>query len=83
MTICTNDMELAGNLVQALVAFLNIDNLASTCEFPAELAKLESTLQKVEDFNATRQTMLADMADHSSLIRSFIVQAEDSRLIHD
>jgi Bardet-Biedl syndrome 2 protein len=38
---------------------------------------------KIAEFNSVRQQLSSQMADHSNLIRSLIVQAEDSRLIDD
>uniref|UniRef100_T1IM01 Bardet-Biedl syndrome 2 protein homolog n=1 Tax=Strigamia maritima TaxID=126957 RepID=T1IM01_STRMM len=82
-TINTDDIDLAGNIIQALAIFLNINELATTCDFPVELEKLNQTLEKVQDYNSTRLAMMADTADHSSVIRSLIVRAEDCRLIKD
>jgi Bardet-Biedl syndrome 2 protein len=46
-TIFTDDMELAGSIVQSLVAFLNIFDLQVTCDFPEELENLSQTLIQV------------------------------------
>lgn len=46
-TILTDDMELAGNLVQSLATYLNITDLKVTCDFPEELDNLQNTLVKV------------------------------------
>lgn len=47
MTIRTDDMELAGNLIQSLAAYLNMSDLQVTCDFPEEFEILEQTLIKV------------------------------------
>lgn len=47
MTIRTDDMELAGNLIQSLAAYLNLSDLQVTCDFPDEFQVLEETLSKV------------------------------------
>lgn len=50
VTFYTDDMELAGLLVQSLIAYLNIIDLQVTCDFPAEIEALQETLTKVLDF---------------------------------
>ena len=47
MTLRTDDMELAGNLIQSLAVYLNIADLQVTCDFPDEFEILEQTLLKV------------------------------------
>ena len=38
---------------------------------------------KVDELHAVRQKLTAEMADHSNLIRSLVVRAEDARLMGD
>ena len=38
---------------------------------------------KVDEFHAAGQKLTAEMADHSNLIRSLVVRAEDARLMGD
>ena len=38
---------------------------------------------QVDEFHAVRQKLSAEMADHSNLIRSLVVRAEDARLMGD
>lgn len=83
LTFRTDDMELAGLLVQSIVAYLNIIDLQVTCDFPEELENLQQTLTKIDEFNTVRQQLTSQMADHSNLIRSLVVRAEDSRLMED
>ena len=47
MTIMTDDMDLAGDLVSALAGFLNIEDLQSTVEFPDHMEELKDVLVKV------------------------------------
>ncbi|XP_074660116.1 BBSome complex member BBS2-like [Tubulanus polymorphus] len=81
--IMTDDMDLAGDVVQALCVFLHIDELQVTAEFPTEMEKLREILVKVDEYHAVRQKLTAEMADHSNLIRSLVVRAEDARLMDD
>lgn len=48
MTFFTDDMELAGYLVQSLVEFLKIIDLQVQCDFPSEIENLQQTLTKVK-----------------------------------
>ena len=80
---CDN-MDLCGDIVQALaVDYLGLEYLNSFCEFPRELSQLETLLSTADEQQSVRQRLSADMADHSGLIRSLIVRAEDSRLMMD
>ena len=47
ISFLTDDMELAGLLVQSLIAYLNIIDLQVTCDFPEEIENLQDTLTKV------------------------------------
>lgn len=38
---------------------------------------------QVDEFHSVRQKLTADMADHSNLIKSMVVRAEDARLMDD
>ena len=40
-------MDLAGDVIQALATFLNVDDLQSTADFPHEMEKLREILVKV------------------------------------
>ncbi len=64
------------------------------CDFPDEIDSLKEILVKVnlsfklkkffvEEFNSARHQLTSQMADHSNLIKSLIVRAEDSRIMDD
>ena len=83
ITIRTDDMELAGDLVQSLGTYLGMEDLATNCNFPAEISKLERLLGQAEELQTVRQRLSADMADHSGIIRTLVVRSEDSRIMGD
>ncbi|PFX14212.1 Bardet-Biedl syndrome 2 protein homolog [Stylophora pistillata] len=83
VSIKTDDMDLAGDIIQALATFLGIEDLQTTAEFPDHLEELRGVLLKVDELHAVRQKLTAEMADHSNLIRSLVVRAEDARLMGD
>jgi Bardet-Biedl syndrome 2 protein len=47
LTFKTDDMELAGNLIQSLISYLNLTELQVSCDFPDELENLQQVLVKV------------------------------------
>jgi Bardet-Biedl syndrome 2 protein len=83
VTIKTDNMDLAGDIIQALCVFLKIEDLQVTADFPDEMDKLKDVLVKVDEYHAVRQKLTAEMADHSNLIRSLVVRAEDARIMGD
>ena len=77
-------MDLCGDVIQALVVdYLGLDYLNTFCDFPYELSQLEQLLTTADEQQSVRQRLSAEMADHSGIIRSLIVRAEDSRLMVD
>ena len=47
VTIQTDDMELAGNIIQSMGKFLNIDDLQTSGDFPQELETLQRVFTQV------------------------------------
>ena len=76
-------MELAGDVMQDLCSYLAVTELASTADFPGEMAALRALLQRVDEFNANRLKFTAEMADQSQLIKMLVVQGEDARVLED
>ncbi|KAM4614369.1 BBSome complex member BBS2 [Discoglossus pictus] len=79
----TDDMDLSGDIIQSLAAFLAIEDLAVEADFPKYFEQLRNILVQVDEYHSVHQKMTADMADQSNLIRSMLVQAEDARLMRD
>ena len=69
--------------MQALSDYLALEDLSSTCEFPDEIDSLGKMLVSAEELQSVRQRLSAEMADHSGMIRTLVVRAEDSRLMMD
>uniref|UniRef100_A0AAQ6ADG7 Bardet-Biedl syndrome 2 protein homolog n=1 Tax=Amphiprion ocellaris TaxID=80972 RepID=A0AAQ6ADG7_AMPOC len=83
ITLRTDDIDLAGDLVQSLASFLAIEDLSAEADFPAYFEELRTTLTEVDEFHSVHQKLTAAMADHSNYIRNMLVQAEDARLMGD
>ena len=93
------DMELCGDVVQALGEYLGLNEMVSAAEFPTEIDRLMSMIEKVYGSNfsvsyanfliqvneiyVVRDQMSADVADHSNLIKALLIRAEDARLMRD
>lgn len=76
MTVATDSIEAAGEVVQDLAGYLNVTSLQSVANFPTEMAALKEVLQKVDQYNQTRLTLAAEMADSSNLIKTLVIKAE-------
>jgi Bardet-Biedl syndrome 2 protein len=83
VTLRTDDIEVAGEIVQDLCTFLQVTELESTAHFPEEMEKFRSVLMKVDEYNSVRLKLTAEMADSSNLVKALIVKAEDYRMLSD
>ncbi|XP_052541247.1 Bardet-Biedl syndrome 2 protein [Tympanuchus pallidicinctus] len=83
ISISTDDIDLAGDIIQSMASFLAIEDLQVEADFPAYFEELRKVLVKVDEHHLVNQRLTADMADHSNLIRVMLVQAEDARLLGD
>jgi len=83
LSIRTESLELAGDLVQDLCLFIGVEELESKADFPKEVEGFRAVLEKVGEYNATRQSMATDVADQSNLVKEFVARAEDARILGD
>ncbi|XP_058849862.1 Bardet-Biedl syndrome 2 protein homolog isoform X2 [Acipenser ruthenus] len=83
ITVSTDDMDLAGDVIQSLSSFLAIEDLSVDADFPDYFEEVRNTLVQVDEYHSVHQRLTAEMADHSNLIRNMLVQAEDARLMGD
>jgi len=83
MIIRGDDMTTVGELIQDLCHFLNMKELESVADFPAEMKKFEEVLLQVDEYNSIRLKLTAEMADNSNLVKNLVIKAEDSRILGD
>ncbi|XP_048461695.1 Bardet-Biedl syndrome 2 protein homolog isoform X2 [Rhincodon typus] len=83
VTVRTEDIDLAGELIQSMASFLAIEDLQVEADFPAYFEELRQILVQMDDYHSVHQKLTAEMADHSNLVRSLLVRAEDARLMGD
>jgi len=83
MCISCDDIELCGTIIQSLALFLNIDHLQVAASFPNHTNKVTEIMGFIDNLHSVTQKLAAEMTDHSNLIRSLVVRAEDARLLED
>jgi Bardet-Biedl syndrome 2 protein len=83
VAIRTDDMELAGDVVQDLCEVLKITELDTVAIFPAEMEHFRKAVANVGEYNQARVKLTTDMADSSNLIKTLLIKAEDCRLLGD
>ncbi|XP_028626181.1 Bardet-Biedl syndrome 2 protein [Grammomys surdaster] len=81
ITVNTDDIDLAGDIIQSMASFFAIEDLQVEADFPVYFEELRKVLVKVDEYHSVHQKLSADMADNSNLIRSLLVRAEDARLM--
>ncbi|XP_046290533.1 Bardet-Biedl syndrome 2 protein isoform X2 [Marmota monax] len=83
ITVNTDDIDLAGDIIQSMASFFAVEDLQVEADFPVYFEELRKVLVKVDEYHSVHQKLSADMADNSNLIRSLLVQAEDARLMRN
>merc|ERR1719215_531270 len=83
LSIKTDDIEVAGEIVHDLCTFLQVTELESRAHFPDEMEKFKQVLMRVDEYNAVRLKLTAEMADSANLVKALIVKAEDYRMLSD
>lgn len=79
--IHTPSMDLAGEIVQEMAAALGWSEVQSVADFPEEMATFRRTLEAVDECNAVRLHLTAEIADSSNLAKTLVVKAEDARIL--
>ncbi|XP_033013160.1 Bardet-Biedl syndrome 2 protein isoform X2 [Lacerta agilis] len=83
ISINTDNIDLAGDIIQSMASFWAIEDLQVEADFPAYFEEMRKALVVVDNSHTFSQKLTADIAEHSNLIRSILVRAEDSRLMGD
>ena len=83
VTVRGDNMDICGDIIQDLCSYLNISELSTTAEFPAEFANFKEVLVRVEEYNSVRMKLTADMADSTQLVKALVIKAEDARILDD
>jgi Bardet-Biedl syndrome 2 protein len=76
-----NSMDVCGDIIQDLGAYLGVTELQTTAEFPQAYTEFQDVLQKVEEYNRVRMKLTAEMADSTQLVKALVIKAEDARIL--
>jgi Bardet-Biedl syndrome 2 protein len=79
---CDN-IDICGEVLQDVAAFLGLTDVESTVDFPDSFQSFQTVLQRVDEYNAVRVKLTADMADSTQLVKALVIKAEDARILHD
>ena len=79
-SIMTDNIDLAGELIQDLSGFFGVTELTSTATFTKDLNRIKELLEKIEDFNSVRTQLTVNMAENCQNVKALIVKAEDARI---
>ncbi|ESO03961.1 hypothetical protein HELRODRAFT_99764 [Helobdella robusta] len=83
LTIETDDIEVAGNIIQHLSTFLHLQHLPSTANFPLEIDSIQQAFLFIKEYENTKDKLTSDMLDSTNIILTLVLKAEDSRALHD
>jgi Bardet-Biedl syndrome 2 protein len=78
-----DSMDVVGEVIADLGQYLGLTDLAATADFPEEMAKFSEILSKVEEYNAVRLKLTAEMADSTQFVKALVIKAEDARIQND
>ena len=81
LSILTDEIELCGNLVQDLAAFLNKEDLNTTIDYSKYAQSYEEIFNRIEELDNERNHLNINMSDIITNIKDLYVKAEDNRLI--
>ncbi|XP_060537536.1 Bardet-Biedl syndrome 2 protein isoform X4 [Pantherophis guttatus] len=83
ISINTDNIDLAGDIIQSMASFWAIEDLQVEADFPVYFDEVHKAFVGVDSSHTVCQKLTANMADSSNSIRSMLVRAEDSRLMGD
>lgn len=78
--IQSENIELAGNLVQAIAQFMNITNLTSSASFPSVLSKFRELFDKLQGLQESSNVLRTDTALKINLAKVLVLRAEDAKV---
>lgn len=78
--IQTDNIELAGNLVQSIAQFMNISNLESTASFPTTVANVRELFDKLQGLQESSNVLRTDTALKINLAKILVIRAEDAKV---
>ncbi|KRX11170.1 WD40-repeat-containing domain [Pseudocohnilembus persalinus] len=81
--IYTDNIELAGEIVQDMCSFMNLTEVQSKGQFPVEMSQFKEVLENIEQFRQSKTNITGEIANSVSTVKTMIVKAEDSMQMLD
>ncbi|KAL7041968.1 hypothetical protein ACKWTF_000972 [Chironomus riparius] len=78
--IQTENIELAGNLIQAMSQFMNVANLESVAAFPSVVTKFRELFDKLQGLQESSNVLKTDTALKINLSKILVLRAEDAKV---
>lgn len=78
--IQTENIELAGNLIQSIAQFMNVTNLNSTASFPLVVEKFREFFDKLQGLQESSNVLRTDNALKINLAKILVLRAEDAKV---
>jgi DNA-directed RNA polymerase alpha subunit len=77
----TDEIELAGNILQDLCAFFQIFDIETILTYQDSVSDLNHLTQRMSELDNTRLSYNINMAEIISIIKDLFVRAEDNRML--
>lgn len=78
--IQTENIELAGNLVQSIAQFMNIQNLDSVASFPSVVEQFQKIFEKLQGLQESSNMLRTDTALKVNMAKTLVLRAEDAKV---
>lgn len=75
----TSSIELAGNLIQSITEYLNVEHLLSTSYFGMVTDDIVELFRKLDGLQSAYKNMNSDISLKINDVKNLIVRAEDAR----
>jgi len=77
----TDEIELAGNILQDLSSYFQLNESETSVIFPEIVEELNIIIQRIEKLDNIRNQYSINMAEIITYIKDVFVRAEDNRLL--
>lgn len=78
--IQTDNIELAGNLVQSIAQFMNITNLDSIASFPLTVVRIRELFERLQGLQESANVLRTDTSLKINLAKILVLRAEDAKI---
>ncbi|KAF3425049.1 hypothetical protein E2986_06059 [Frieseomelitta varia] len=83
ITIQTEDIIFAGDIIQSLSLYLGLRELSSEVSFPVEERKMLDALERVKELKEIDIRLQAEAANETTLLKNIIIRLEDARILEN